>query len=84
MRLANLAAATSALMLIASPALAASANPAAKLSVASSDSVRAGAKIKNGSNLSPVLGVVAAIVALGGIGIAAGVFDSGNDDPDSN
>ena len=83
MRLAHLAAATSALMLMASPAMAAAPNPASKLSVASSQSVRAGSKVKNSSEFAPLLGVAAVILVLVGAGLAFDVFDSGNDTPTS-
>jgi hypothetical protein len=48
MRLSNAAAAAAALSMIAVPASAAPANPAAKLSLANQD-VRAGTQVKNGS-----------------------------------
>lgn len=48
MRLSNVAAVTAALSLIAVPAFAAPANPAAKLSLAD-QGARAGAQVKNGS-----------------------------------
>lgn len=48
MRLSNAAAATAALSMIATPASAAPANPAAKLSL-TNQNVRAGAQVKNGS-----------------------------------
>ena len=48
MRLSNVVAATAALSLIAVPAFASPANPAAKLSLANKDA-RAGAKVKDGS-----------------------------------
>lgn len=48
MRLSNVVAVTAALSLIAVPAFASPANPAAKLSLANKD-VRAGAKVKDGS-----------------------------------
>ena len=84
MRIAKLAATASALMLMVSPALAATPNPASKLSVtASAKSVRAGSKLKDSSNIAPVAIVIVAVAALVGLGFATGVFDS-DDDADSN
>jgi len=83
MRIAPIAAAASALMLMASPALAATANPAASLSVASKASVRAGTKTKDSSHFSPFLGVVAAIVFIAGVGFATGVIDKDSGEPES-
>jgi hypothetical protein len=82
MRIANFAAAASALVLMASPALAASANPAASLSVASSKQVRAGTDLKKSSEIAPAVAVIGVLAALVGLGFATGVF--GGDDSDSN
>lgn len=82
MRIAPVAAAASALMLIASPALAAKANPAAGLSVASKGSVRADTKTTDSSRFSPFVGVAAGIVFLVGLGFAFGLFD-GDENPES-
>lgn len=66
MRLSNVVAATAALSLIAVPAFAAPANPAAKLSLVDKDA-RAGAKVRNGNKAKGTtwalaLGVVAVVV----------------------
>lgn len=82
MRLGTLAATASALMLMASPALAAT-NPAAKLSVASAKSVRAGTSLKKSSGVAPVVVVLAVVVAIAGLGLATGVIGD-DDDADSN
>lgn len=83
MRLGHLAATASALMLMASPALAATANPASKLSVASAQSVRGGSNLKKSSGIAPVVVVVAVLVALTGLGFATGVIGD-DDDSDSD
>ncbi|PZQ62716.1 MAG: hypothetical protein DI544_00435 [Sphingomonas taxi] len=77
----SILAATAALSLVASPALAATANPAASLSVAKS---RAATPTAKNSELAGA-GIFAAVIAAGiaAIGVIAIVNDS-EDDSDSN
>lgn len=78
MRIANFLAAAAAVSMAAVPVVANAQNPAAPLSVASAQSVRAHSKLKNSSGLAPVVIAIVVIVAVTGTLIATGAI--GNDD----